>query len=210
MLKTERFSRCHIAEKRGIDVEAVSEQDVKDCAAELNAVRDTIEWFESEAFDKWVERDIHVRELLRLITSDYLEYDMDPEEDPDCGICAGYFRHLQAKYGPTGFLSIHEGWDNWTSLRYTVVDCDDHKDYVIQFRAAKAKVDQALVNPIETRLELFQFLSVISVRVECVSLVTSPLRLSPAFCKERDSEDMKRVYHRFIGRRLSSHALKHG
>jgi hypothetical protein len=130
-----------LRKKLGIDLEAVTEQNLADCAADLKLVRDTINSFEYEACDKWVERDIPARELLRSTTSDYLEYDLDPDDDFDCDQCAGYFRLLQARYGPTGYLTIPGRWKKWTSLRYTGANYEQRKQFVARLKAAKVRVN---------------------------------------------------------------------
>ncbi|GLI79361.1 hypothetical protein PoHVEF18_007692 [Penicillium ochrochloron] len=203
-LTTKDFSRHFVAKKLGIDLEAVTEQYLSDCAADLKLVRDTIISFDYEACDKWVERDIPARALLRSTTSDYLEYDLDPDEDFDCDQCAGYFRHLQARYGPTGYLTIHGRWKIWTSLRYTGANYEQRKKFVSRFKAAKVRVEQALVTSIDSRLDFSQFLSAISGREECESLLTPPLGPPSGFHKEKDIKAMEDVYKKFIGRAAES------
>lgn len=197
-LKSEEFERLFVAEKRGVPLEAVNEQDVNGYLADLGAGRKAVEHFEDKTFYEWLDKTGDASKLLRSTISDYIEYDLDPDLDPDSDHCSGYFDQLQGRYGPTGYLDIHERWNEWTFLRYDGTNRDDREQFVSRFKEAKVKVDQALVSPIEPRFELIQFLSAISGRPECEDLLTcppwSPLKLH----QMKDDKDMEAVYKRFI------------
>lgn len=195
-LETKVFARRYVAQTRGITAEAVSEQEVNTCLSDiLQTVGMLIRDREEELDDEWRQKDYEALDILRSTISDQVEYDLDIDYVDDIDLASEYFSHLQAKYGPTGYLSQHKTWNEWTSLRYDGKDRDDREVFVPRFKAAKTKVDQTLGFPVERRLEFLQFLSAISGHPECKSMLTLP----PLGSKQlKDEEQMEQVYRVFI------------
>lgn len=194
-LESKDFARRYVAETRGITSEAVSEQEVKTCLSDLETVGLIVGWRESEIYGEWVEKDNEARDILESTISGQVEYDLEIECDDDACTASGYFSQLQAKYGPTGYLSRHKKWNEWTKLQYRGEDDDVRRRFVYRFKTAKAELDQALSIPIEPRCEFLQFLSAISGHPECEGLLTDPLQ---KYNEIKDGKEMEQLYFDFI------------